>query len=46
MNQKVFRDIAEYTGDAAGIFLYILASVTGAFCFHLLWRATSADQQT
>ena len=46
MNQKVFRDIADYTGDAAGIFLYILASVAGAFCFHLLWRTISADQQT
>ena len=46
MNQKVFRDIADYTGDPAGIFLYILASVTGAFCFHLLWRTMSADRQT
>lgn len=39
MTQKVFRGIASVLGDPAGIFLYIGATVLGAFLFHCIWRA-------
>lgn len=37
MSQKVFCHIADMLGNGYGIAAYILASITGAGLFHLLW---------
>ncbi len=38
MEQKVFKSIAELTGNTAGIFIYIAANITGAFIIHRIWQ--------
>ncbi len=40
MRQRVFCQIAALTGSGRAIFIYILASITGAGLFHLLWNKT------
>ncbi len=37
MSQKVFRDIASFLGNTAGIISYIGATILGASIFHYLW---------
>lgn len=37
MTQKVFRHIALFLGNYAGIAAYICATITGAFFIHLIW---------
>lgn len=39
MKQIVFSDISRILGHGASIFLYICATITGAFLIHILWRA-------
>lgn len=38
MEQKVFKNIAIVTGNNAGIIIYILMNIIGAFLFYLLWQ--------
>lgn len=38
MAQRVFRDIAQFTGNTAGIFIYILATILCSGIFHWLWH--------
>lgn len=38
MEQKVFKNIALFTGNTAGIFIYIAANIAGAYLICLIWR--------
>lgn len=38
MTQVVFKEIAAFLGNTAGIFVYIAAIITGAAIFHLIWH--------
>lgn len=38
MGQKVFKDIAVYTGNAAAILIYIGANIAGAYLIYLIWK--------
>ncbi len=38
MGQKVFKDIAVFTGNTAGIFIYIGANIAGAYLICLIWN--------
>ncbi len=38
MGQKVFREIALLCGNTAGIFIYIAASLAGAYMIFLIWN--------
>lgn len=42
MGQKVFKDIALFTGNTAGILIYIAANITGAYLFYLIWQKVTA----
>lgn len=38
MEQKVFKNIALFTGNTAGIFIYIATNIIGAYLIYLIWR--------
>lgn len=38
MEQKVFKNIALFTGNTAGILIYIAANIAGAYLIHLIWK--------
>lgn len=41
MEQKVFKNIAVFMGNTAGILIYIAANLTGAYLIHLIWKKSS-----
>lgn len=45
MQQVVFRDIAEKTGNLPSILLYILATVCGAFLLFYFWKLNKAGKK-
>ena len=46
MGQKVFKEIAALTGNAAGILIYIAANLIGAYIIFKIWEKTGTKTES